>query len=141
MAVTQVEHPHPAQTPARGDQPTIVFDGQCRFCRMQMERIRRRDRHGVFAFMPRHHPDLIGRFPQLAGENLGTGLRLVETSGQVHVGADAVYHIARRLPVWRLAAWLYRVPVLRQLLRWAYHLIARNRLRLAGTCDDGACAL
>ncbi len=124
------------------ERPTIVYDGQCRFCLRQVDRIRGRDRAGVFDFMPKQTPGLAERFPQLAGEDFNTGLRLVDVDGRVHVGADGVYEIARRLPVWRSAAWLYRVPGLRQIFRGLYGLVARNRYRLAGRCEEGdACRM
>jgi predicted DCC family thiol-disulfide oxidoreductase YuxK len=124
------------------ERPTIVYDGQCRFCLGQIERIRRRDRGGVFEFLPRQSPELEQRFPQLAGDDFNTGLRLVDQGGKVHVGADGVYEIARRVPLWRSAAWLYRVPGLRQIFRGMYGLMAKNRYRLAGRCEEGdACRI
>ena len=120
---------------------TIVYDGECAFCRKQVERIRGWDRAERFAYLPRQSPDLETRFPQLAQADLASGMRLVEPDGTVLVGADAVHGIARRLPGWRYLAWLYRVPGLRWLARRAYGWIAANRYKLAGSCDDGACDL
>ncbi len=106
-----------------------------------MEWIRKKDRAGVFEFVPRSSGDLLERFPQLARADLNTGMRLVMADGTVHVGADAVYHVARRLPFYRYPALLYRVPGLTQIGRWAYGWVAANRYRLAGRCDDDACRL
>lgn len=132
-----------AQPPPTGrtDRPVGVFDGECRFCRAQAQRIRRLDRRGAFEFLARQDPAAVQRFPRLAEGDLSSGLRLVEPGGEVHVGADAVYRIARRIPVWRWAAWLYRVPILHRLLRGAYAVVAANRYRFAGRCEDGSCKL
>lgn len=117
--------------------PTIVYDGACPFCLRQMERIRRWDRRSRFAFMASQDPNLLAQFPQLADQDLLTGLRLVESVGDVHVGADAVYHIARRLPRTQRLAWIYRIPGLRFLWRKLYALIAARRQRQLADCGTG----
>ncbi len=122
---------------ATSEQCTIVYDDTCRFCRRQMDSIRGRDRDGIFEFLPNRDPALLKRFPQLAGDDLNNGLRLVLPDQRVFVGADAVHQIARRLPSTRWFAWLYRVPVVHTLARWTYGYIAARRYRLAGRCDPG----
>jgi predicted DCC family thiol-disulfide oxidoreductase YuxK len=70
-------------------------------------------------------------------------MRLICGDDGVHVGADAVYEIARRLPVCRWVAWIYRVPILHAVLPSAYGWVAANRGRLSGSgpvcveCKDG----
>jgi predicted DCC family thiol-disulfide oxidoreductase YuxK len=117
----------------------VVYDGQCRFCLAQMERIRRRDRGSRFEYVANQHPALLDRFPILGQTDLQTGLRLITPDGQVHVGADAIYEVARRLPVWRHWAWLYRAPGCRTVAGWVYQKIAAHRYHLAGRCETGAC--
>lgn len=119
--------------------PVVVYDGECPFCRNQIARIRSRDIREQFEYVPRQTPALTDRFPALAEGDFNTGMRLVLPGGQIHVGADALYHIARRLPRWRWVAWLYRVPILHALAQRAYRWIAANRRRLGRTCDDGTC--
>ncbi len=109
---------------------TIVYDGSCEFCRRQIAWIRERDRAGAFAFTPAQTPDLFEQHPQLASEQLSTGLRLIDATGAVHVGADAVYRIARQMPGWRWVALGYRVPGMRMIGRAAYAFVARRRERL-----------
>lgn len=105
----------------------VVYDGECPFCRKQMAWVRARDRQEHFEFVPSQAPELTQRFPILEGENLSSGLRLLQVDGSVHSSADAVYEIARRLPRWRWLAWLYRVPGLRALARSLYRWIAAHR--------------
>ena len=119
---------------------TLVYDGSCQFCIRQMSWIRRHDRAGVFEFVPSQTPDLHSRFPKLASEDLSSGLRAIDAEGAIAVGADAVYQIASRLPYWRRLAWLYRLPVITGLCRWAYAWIAARRYSLAGRCDE-SCAV
>jgi predicted DCC family thiol-disulfide oxidoreductase YuxK len=119
--------------------PAVVYDGECAFCRSQVARIRRMAGEGAFEFVPSRSSELYARFPQLQGENLNSGMRLVEPDGRTHVGADAVYAIARRLRGWRWIAWLYRVPGLHWVARSIYGWIAANRHRLGAVCETEAC--
>ena len=119
--------------------PVVVYDGQCQFCQRQVRRMKQRDADQVFEYLPRQTEGLEQRFPRLSDGDFNTGMRLVRPDGSVIVGADAVYQIARRLKGWQRLAWLYRVPVLNWIFRWAYGWIARNRYRLAKKCEDGVC--
>ena len=119
--------------------PVVVYDGECPFCARQIEKFKRRDTGSKFDYVPRQDKGIETRFPMLADADFNTGMRLVHPDLSVSVGADAVYHIARRLNVWRWFAWLYRVPVLNFVCRAAYAWVARNRYRLAKKCDDGTC--
>ena len=102
-------------------------------------RIRKYDRHGRFEYLPRQTPGLTGRFPALDRAGFDTGMRLIAPDGQIYVGADAVYHIARRLRYSCLFAWLYRVPGIHLLARSVYAWVAANRQSLSAECDDGTC--
>jgi predicted DCC family thiol-disulfide oxidoreductase YuxK len=119
--------------------PVIVYDGDCAFCRSQIARIRRRDRQDRFEYVPKQAPGLFERFPALQRMDLNQGLRVIAPDLKIHVGPDAVYVIARKLPGWRWAAWLYRVPLVHRLLREAYARVAKRRYSLNARCDDGTC--
>lgn len=116
-------------------QSVIVYDGSCSFCRRQVSRIQRWDKRGRFELLARQSAGIEDRFPRLAEAEFNTGMRLIEPDGRIFVGADAVYHIARALPFWRAFAWLYRVPGIHALARWAYAWVAARRLRLAEACE------
>ncbi|MBY0357217.1 MAG: DUF393 domain-containing protein [Candidatus Obscuribacterales bacterium] len=120
---------------------TIVYDGSCRFCLAQIERIKSWDQYKLFAYLPRQDPSLASRFPFLSEMNLEEGMRLVTSDNSVYVGADAVYQIARRLPRARFIAWLYLLPICKQIAQLAYALIAANRQRLGKTCKNNACEM
>ncbi|TVQ52210.1 MAG: DUF393 domain-containing protein [Phycisphaerales bacterium] len=124
------------------DRPVVVFDGTCGFCQNQVARIQRWDRADQFAYVSSHEPNLLEHYPQLAGEDLEAGMRLIEPSGALSAGADAVHAIARRLPRFKWIAWLYRVPGVKQIARLIYGWIARRRHKLGQTCSpDGACRI
>ncbi len=120
-------------------QSVVVFDGECPFCIRQVERIQRRDMDHSLEYVPRQTPGIDDRFPQLSDGDFDTGMRLIMPDGRVYVGADAVYHIARRLPLWRRFAWAYRVPGVHGLARLAYGWVAANRRKLGRACPADSC--
>ena len=101
--------------------------------------MQRLDDRKVFEYTPRQAEGLEERFPKIAEGHFNTGMRLVPPAGRIDVGADAVYEIARRLSVLSHLAWLYRVPVFKQISRFCYGLIAEYRYRLAKRCDNSVC--
>ena len=116
--------------------PVVVYDGECAFCRRQIARIRRYDRHDRFEYVPRQTPRLTDRFPALARGDFDTGMRLIMPDGRIYVGADSIYQIARRLAFFRWFTWLYRVPGIDVLARAVYGWIAARRQSLGRRCDD-----
>lgn len=113
--------------PAR---PVVIYDGDCSFCRKQVQRIQRRAQPETFEFTPLQNAELIDRFPQLYGEDLEAALHVVTTDGQVHTADAAVYHIARLLPGYNRWTWLYHVPGMRPIFRAIYRWISDHRARL-----------
>lgn len=133
--------PLPAATAIRPARDTVLYDGQCRFCRGQMAILRRLDPTGRLAIVSLHDPAVARDFPELPREVLLEEMVVVDRSGRPRAGAAAWRHLARRLPLlWPLAVPLH-VPGSLPLWNWLYRLIARNRYRFAGTCDEGTCRL
>lgn len=131
----------PATTATRPARDTVLYDGQCRFCRGQMAILRRLDPTGRLALVSLHDPSVARDFPELPREVLLEEMVVVDRSGRTRAGATAWRHLARRLPLlWPLAVPLY-IPGSLPLWNWLYRLIARNRYRFAGTCDEGTCRL
>ncbi|MGB7946913.1 MAG: DUF393 domain-containing protein [Candidatus Binatia bacterium] len=129
---------------ASSNQPLVmlvIYDGACAFCRRSIAAIRRRDRHGHFAYLPRQTPGIEARYPQLVLGDFDQGIRIVEPDGTMHIGADAIYQIASRLPYFRRFSWLYDLPLARHLTRHVYAWVATNRMKLSQYCVDGACEL
>ena len=119
--------------------PVVIYDGECSFCLRQIERIKRHDRRSRFEYVPRQSPGLDERFPRLADDDFNSGMRLITPRGEILVGADALYHIVRRLPIWGNIAWIYRLPGLNRLARLAYRWIAANRHRLGRSGAEPSC--
>lgn len=126
-------------TANRPDHDTVLFDGQCRFCRGQVALLRRCDPTGRLRFVSLHDPTVAREFPELERDALLREMYVIDTAGRTRAGAEAVRYLSRRLPLlWPLAVPLH-VPGSLPVWRWLYGLVARNRYRLAGRCDEGTC--
>ena len=112
-------------------QPVLIYDGHCRFCISQATRLQRwvRGRVRLESF---RDSGVIARYPGLTEARCERALQLVEPDGRIHSGAEAVAYALRLRPLLAPIAWLYQVPVLRQIVDWGYGTIARNRFRLQG---------
>jgi predicted DCC family thiol-disulfide oxidoreductase YuxK len=82
------------------------------------------------------------RFPMVPQDGVLGEIKLVDSDGRVLGGAAA---IARTLELGGgplgLAAKLYRVWPVRPLADAGYKVIAWNRYRLKGRCEDGNCKI
>ncbi|MGI9176530.1 MAG: thiol-disulfide oxidoreductase DCC family protein [Pirellulales bacterium] len=131
----------PAPPGASSPRDTVIYDGQCRFCRGQIALLRRLDVFHRLAFRSLHDPDLPQDYPELPPDELMEEMVVVDTRGRVWRGAAAVRHLSCRLvALWPLAIPLH-LPGSMPLWTWLYRLVARNRYRLAGSCNDGSCRL
>ena len=123
-------------------QPTIFYDGTCRFCVAQVARLRRFTRGRVGAIST-YAPGVRDRFPMLPppGPDGRVGeIKLIDAGGSVYGGAAA---IARALEIGGgplgVVARVYHVPPVRLVADRVYAAIAKRRYRLQGRCEDGTC--
>jgi predicted DCC family thiol-disulfide oxidoreductase YuxK len=80
-------------------------------------------------------------FPEIAPEDLDRQMYVVDVRGLARGGADAVRYLSRRLVMlWPLALLLH-VPGTMPIWQRLYAFVARHRLKIAGSCDDGTCRL
>lgn len=120
---------------------TVIYDGRCRFCRSQIAMLRRLDVVGSLEFISQHEPSVAQDFPELSPDDLHAQMYVVDRGGHARGGAEAVRYLTRRLPLlWPLAVLLH-VPGSMPLWKTLYGFVARNRFRIAGTCDEGTCRL
>ncbi len=120
-------------------QPTLLYDGTCRFCIAQAKRLERLGR-GHVAIASAYADGVRARFPMVPQEGVLGEMKLVEPDGRVLGGAAA---IARTIEHGRGAlgvlAKVYWFPPVRLVADAIYKVIARNRYRLRGRCEDGSC--
>ncbi|QEG39672.1 thiol-disulfide oxidoreductase DCC family protein [Roseimaritima ulvae] len=121
----------------------VIFDGQCRFCRTQVQRLRWLDGRGRrLAFLSLHDPRVAQRYPELTHEQMMEQMYVIERDGTAHGGSAAVRYLSRQLP-WLWAAMpILHLPGTAGLWRWLYRQVAKRRYRLAGkACEGDACSV
>ena len=132
--------------PSPADRPTaevLIYDGHCRICTAQVERLARWDRGGRLAFLSLHDPEVRRRYPDLSHDYLMTNMVLVDREGRRHAGAAAARALSTRLPMlWPLAPFLH-IPLMMPVWQWCYRQIAKRRYLFGkrAPCDGDACAV
>jgi predicted DCC family thiol-disulfide oxidoreductase YuxK len=104
--------------------PWMLFDGDCGFCRFWVERWKVL-LHGKVVFHP--YQEQTARFPEIPGQAFRKAVHLVEPSGDVTRGAEAVFQaLAKSERHWALS--LYRdLPGFAAATELAYRMIAQHR--------------
>lgn len=121
------------------DRDTVLYDGRCRFCRSQIALLRRAALGRRLDFISLHDPVVAERFPELSHDDLMRQMYVVDPRGHARGGAEAVRYLSRRLPLlWPLAILLH-IPGSLPVWKSLYAFVARHRLSIAGSCDDGTC--
>jgi len=123
------------------DRDTLLYDGRCRFCRSQIAILRWCDITGRLQFTSLHDASVARDFPEIPYEDLLKQMYLVSRTGQARGGAVAVRALTRKLPLLWPAAVLLHLPGSLPLWSSLYAFVARHRLKIAGSCDDGTCRI
>jgi len=133
--------------PSPVDRPrtdVVLYDGHCRICRGQIERLSRWDRRGRLSYLSLHDPLVAQRYPDLTHARLMREMVVVDRGGRYHGGAEALRYLSRRLPLLRWLAPLLYLPGTLPLWRFLYRQVASRRYRLGtidSACADGSCHL
>lgn len=111
--------------------PTLIYDGDCGFCRAAIERWREATGARI-EYGPSQ--DLGARFPDLDPAEFDAAVVLVEPDGKVRRGAGAVFRAmaladCKQLP-WRIYD---AIPPFAWAADLAYRLVAKNRRIVTGT--------
>jgi predicted DCC family thiol-disulfide oxidoreductase YuxK len=103
--------------------PTLLFDGDCKFCRVQARR-------AVMLAGTRVHvvPFNQRDYPQVDAAEARAALQFLDGEGHRHAGADAIVAFWRHAqPRWAFLSALYRLPGARAIAQRIYARIARRR--------------
>ncbi|HEX5132722.1 MAG TPA: alpha/beta fold hydrolase [Candidatus Krumholzibacteria bacterium] len=109
---------------------TLVFDGECAFCRSRAQRLSHRAGGGL-ALIP--YQEIGARLDEIPREQFARTVHLVTPEGRVLTGAEAILQasaFASRLGRLLLAGYRH-VPGFRLVAEAGYRLIARNRAHLS----------
>src|SRR5438034_6118413 len=110
----------------RAERPTLIYDGECGFCRKCVDLVLRRDREHRLEVVPFQDRERVARFG-IPLPALAAAMHLVLPDGRVFAGADAAPEILRLLPGKRWLAGGFRLPGVRSVARRLYAWIARRR--------------
>ena len=113
----------------------LIYDDACPICLSAVARLKKLDRAGLIILIPLSRPELPAEFVIPAKEELLRQLYLFSPNNEVFKGADAVMRILSIFPRSRLLGWLISLPVLKQLARVGYGIIARNRLKISNSLN------
>ncbi len=107
------------------DKPLLVFDADCNFCRLWIDRWKSADLSGIefVAFQ-----DVAHEFPRLPLEDFKKSLQLIDPQGNVVGGAQAVFTMLSLTRGTRWLLWMYRcVPGVALLSECYYRFVAKRR--------------
>ncbi len=132
--------------PRPGDRPesaVVIFDGQCQFCRAQVQRLARWDSRAHLAFVSLHDPWVAEHYPDLTHEQLMDEMYVIPSTGERYHGAGAFRYLTRQLPRLWLLAPLLHIPFSLPLWQWGYRWVAKQRYRWGkiADCENDACAV
>lgn len=126
---------------AEAQTSVVIYDGRCRFCVREAQRLARWTR-GQVRLESFRESGVIERYPGLTLAACEQALQLVEPSGHIRSGAEAAAHALALNPALAPFIRVYYVPGLRQALDWGYRVVARNRFRLQGElCTEATCGV
>jgi predicted DCC family thiol-disulfide oxidoreductase YuxK len=120
----------------------VIYDGDCKFCTAQVQRLAKFDGKRRLAFLSLHDPSVAKNYPDLTYDMLMDQMYVVNPKGGRHAGAAAFRYLSRRLPKLWLLAPLMHIPGSLPLWQWGYRQIAKRRYLMGKTgeaCDGDAC--
>lgn len=105
--------------------PTMLFDGDCPFCRHWVEKWRK---IGLGKVVYKPYQQALLEFPQISEKQCQEAVQLILPDGRVLSGAHAVFTalaIAGRSRF--LLRWYEQVPFFRRISQAFYRFVAKNR--------------
>ncbi|MBI3667683.1 MAG: DUF393 domain-containing protein, partial [Acidobacteria bacterium] len=105
--------------------PLLVFDGDCSFCRLWIDRWKHLtgDRVEYAPFQ-----QVVDRYPQIPLASFKRAVQLIEPSGEVYSGAEAVFRVLRHAPGKGWMHWIYeKAPGMAPAAESVYRLVASHR--------------
>jgi predicted DCC family thiol-disulfide oxidoreductase YuxK len=112
----------------------LIYDGGCPVCRRAARWVRRHAASAeTFEFLPCGSEEARQRFPAIPEADCLAAIHVVLPGGEVLAAERAFPEIVRRLPRYRAAAILFRLPGAYPLSRVLYRAFARRRHRIADT--------
>jgi len=116
----------------------LIYDAECPVCRDATDWVRRNaSAPDAFEFLPCRSVEARNRFPHIEEAACMQAVHLVLPDGTVLTGEQALPEVLRRLPGYRRAAALFRLPGARFLSRAIYRRFAAHRYALSAGIRHG----
>ena len=109
---------------------TLVYDGDCSFCKRSADLVASWDRGGAIEIVPFQRSGVKERFPWIPEAAYPEAMQLIGPDGTTRAGAAAAEELVRLLPGGTPLGCLFALPFARPLANAAYRFVARNRYRL-----------
>ena len=114
---------------------TVFFDGKCGLCSKEINYYRKIAPDGIFIWqdITKSADDL-----KANGISLSQGLKLLHTKdidGKFYVGVDSFILIWKQLKRWRLLAIFVSLPIIKQIINFAYRIFANRRFKSLKHCQ------
>ena len=107
--------------------PLLVYDGDCGFCTLWINRWRCATGESV-DYLPSQDAQIAERFPEIPRAAFDSSVNLIDPDGSVYNGAEAVFRSLAHNPNFRWLLDLYQVfPPFAQTTEWGYRLVAKHR--------------
>ncbi|HTR41692.1 MAG TPA: lipase maturation factor family protein [Pseudomonadales bacterium] len=115
---------HVASPPPK---PLMVYDGDCRFCGLWIRRWQQLTGDAV-DYLPSQDPQIAARFPEIPPDHYQTSVQLIELSGAVYSGAEAVFRTLARNPNFHWTRRSYESsPAFADITEGCYRFVASHR--------------
>ena len=108
------------------DRATLIYDGECGFCRQAVALVSKWDRERRVTLIPFQEQARVAAF-RIPLPALAAAMHLVLPDGRVRAGADAAPDLLRLLPGKRWLASVFTVPGVLPVARRVYAWVARQR--------------
>lgn len=109
----------------------LIYDAGCPVCRKAIAAVEASCAPGAFEYLPCGSEEASRRYPRVARADCFRVVHLVLPDGRILAGGAATPELIDRLPRYRWAAPLLRLPIVCSLVSLAYNAFAPNR-RLIG---------
>lgn len=121
----------------------LIYDGQCGFCRQQVESLKKLvGQNAPLAYESFHTPGILAQFPKLTYDECMKEIKLVTPEGEILGGAQAIFYALSLNPIFLPLRWIYPIPGLKQIIDFVYQSIAKNRYKIQmKDCPSGTCHL
>ncbi|MEK7286085.1 MAG: DUF393 domain-containing protein [Nitrospirota bacterium] len=107
--------------------PTCIYDANCRLCVSSKKWIERWDIKNNIQFIPFQSEEAKKKIPDIASLNRLDAMRVISPNGEISLGVSAFRTMLFFLPMGKIIALFFRLPGAFYFANKIYQVIAKNR--------------